>query len=111
MNKISCSVFNVLNKILTFQMKNCDHESVMESYIPYWIILQQDIQNLFNYFLSIILHLLVKGSKIYIHPSFINISKQMNIKQECMMVPIVIGQLCMHSRNENSKKIEFNIDL
>ncbi len=50
MNKISFSVFDVLNKILTFQMKNCDHESVMESYIPYWIILQQDIQNLFNYF-------------------------------------------------------------
>lgn len=70
-NKISFSVFDVLNKILTFQMKDCNYESVMESYIPYWIILQQDVQNLFNYFL----HLLVKGSKIYIHTSFINISK------------------------------------
>jgi len=49
---------NVLNKILTFQMKNCHYETIMKSYIPYWIILQQDIQNLFNYFLSIIFALI-----------------------------------------------------
>jgi len=35
----------------------------------------------------------------------------MNIGQDYMMVLVVTWQLCMHSKNENSKKIEFNIDL
>ncbi len=71
MNKISFSVFDVLNKILTFQMKDFHYESVIESYIHYWIILQQDIQNLFNYFLSIIFALISQRIKD-LYPRFIH---------------------------------------
>jgi hypothetical protein len=79
----------------------------MESCIPYWIIIQQDIQNLFNYFCTywskdqrfiFSLHSLTFQNIHFV-------SKHMNMGQDCIMVPIVVGQLGMHSRSENSKNL------
>jgi hypothetical protein len=43
-----------INKILELQMKDYHFENVLKSYIPYWVIFQQDIQKKFiNFYHSL----------------------------------------------------------
>jgi hypothetical protein len=44
--------FNVFIKTLAFQMRNSHFGNVLESCVPLWFMLQQDIQHLFNWLFS-----------------------------------------------------------